>query len=147
MNNTEPKLDLWDFLHKVIHNNPPSTLILMALAMAVWLIGGNLLIMSHYRRIGESQWSGFRPFAFPFAKFNLKEWCILALLAFGFFTLMAFAIPRQPLGTRIRLIPVHPASVPPYPAQNRPLPTCCGPVKDGPLRVGSFRQICFFGGR
>ena len=95
MNNTEPRLDPWDFLHKVIHNNPPSTLILMALAMAVWLIGGNLLVMSHYR-IGKSQWSGFRPFAFPWAKFNLKEWCILALLAFGFFTLMAFAIPRQP---------------------------------------------------
>jgi hypothetical protein len=64
--------------------------------MAVWLIGGNLLVMSHYRRIGESQWSGFRPFAFPFAKFNLKEWCILALLTLVFFTLAIAALSGQP---------------------------------------------------
>jgi hypothetical protein len=92
VNSTQPKPDLGDFFHKVIHNNPPSTLILMALAMAVWLIGGNLLIMSHYKRIGESPWSGFRPFAFPWTKFNLKEWCILALLAIALFSLIFAAI-------------------------------------------------------
>jgi len=91
-----PKIDLRDFLHNVVHDSPPSTLILLALAMAVWLIGGNLLVMSHYARIGKSRWSGFLPFAFPWAKFNLKEWCILALLAFVFFALAVAAFPRQP---------------------------------------------------
>jgi hypothetical protein len=90
---TQPKLDLGDFFHKVIHNNPPSTLILSALAMAVWLIGANLLVMSHYRRLGKSRWHAFLPFAFPFAKFNLKEWCILALLAIVFFSLAFAALP------------------------------------------------------
>ena len=95
MNNVEPKTDLGDFFQKVIHNNPPSTLILSALAGAVWLIGGNLLVMSHYRRIGKSQWSGFQLFAFPFAKFNLKEWCILALLVLVSFCLAIAAFPRE----------------------------------------------------
>jgi len=95
MDNTPPTLDFGDFFHKVIHNNPPSTLILMALAMAVWLIGGNLLVMSHYKRIGKSRWSGFRPFAFPWTKFNLKEWCILAFLAIMFFVLTFAALGSQ----------------------------------------------------
>jgi hypothetical protein len=68
----------------------------MALAGATWLIGGNLLVMSHYRRIGESPWSGFRPFSFPFLKFNFKEWCILAVLLLISMSLGAFGLSYQP---------------------------------------------------
>jgi hypothetical protein len=74
-------IDLRDFFHKVLTNNSRSTLILTALAGATWLIGGNVVVMMHYRRLGKSPWSGFRPFAFPFSKFNFKEWCMLALVA------------------------------------------------------------------
>ena len=94
--NTQSRVDLSNFFQKVIHNNAPSTLVLLALAMATWLIGGNLLVMKHYRRIGKSPWSAFRPFAFPFFKFNFKEWCILALLFLVAMSLGAFGLSQQP---------------------------------------------------
>jgi len=49
--------------------------------MATWLIGGNVVVMMHYRRLGKSLWTGFRRPEFPFFKFNLKEWGMLALVA------------------------------------------------------------------
>ena len=74
-------VDFRDFFHKVLTNNSRSTLILMALAGATWLIGGNVVVMMHYRRLGKPPRSGFRPFASPFSKFSFKEWCSLALVA------------------------------------------------------------------
>ena len=92
----QSEIDLKDFFQKVLQNNAPSTLVLVVLGMATWLIGGNLLVMMHYRRMGKSPWSGFRPFAFPFSKFNFKEWCLLALLALVSLTLLAASLSRQP---------------------------------------------------
>jgi xanthine/uracil permease len=91
-----PNIDLPDFFQKVLHNNSRLTLILMALGMATWLIGGNVVVMMHYRRLGKSPWSGFRTFAFPFAKFNFKEWCMLVLLAIIALSIMGYAISNQP---------------------------------------------------
>ena len=90
MNSSQPKLG--DFFNQIIHNNPPSTLILLALAMAVWLIGGKLLIRSHYRKLGRS-----RPlFGFPFATFNRREWRNLALLALVSAILATAGLLQQP---------------------------------------------------
>ena len=50
-------------------------------AAVTWLIGGNVLVALHYKRVGKPWWSGFRPFAFPFKDFNATEWLILLLLA------------------------------------------------------------------
>ena len=68
------------FLPKVVVNNSAVTLVLIVLAACTWLIGGNLLIARHYRRVGKSPWSGFTPFAFPLFAFNAREWGILFLL-------------------------------------------------------------------
>jgi hypothetical protein len=82
-------------------NNSPVTLMLVVLAMATWLVGGNVLVASHYRRLGKSPWSGFRPFAFPFAPFNAKEWAILALLVVISLVLFAAAmLVNTPVGGR-----------------------------------------------
>jgi hypothetical protein len=59
----------------------PEQLVLLALFAGTWLIGGNVLLVVHYRRLGRPWWSGFRPFAFPFKDFNGKEWLILVALA------------------------------------------------------------------
>ena len=53
----------------------------LALAFATWIGGGNLLSALHYRRRGQSWQSGFRPLAFPFPTFNVREKLVLAVLA------------------------------------------------------------------
>jgi hypothetical protein len=67
---------------------PRLQLVFIVLAAVTWLIGGNILIAFHYRRIGKPIWSGFVPFAFPWHRFNAQEWltlfCLLVLsLLFG----------------------------------------------------------------
>jgi hypothetical protein len=59
----------------------PGQVFFLVLFAVTWLVGGNILVASHYRRLGKSPWSGFRPFAFPFANFNAREWLILMGLA------------------------------------------------------------------
>jgi hypothetical protein len=66
---------------------PGLQLLLLGLSAATWLIGGNLIVARHYRRMGKSHWSGFEPFAFPFKDFNTAEWLsllALLILALGF---------------------------------------------------------------
>lgn len=60
---------------------PFEQLVLIGIFFATWLIGGNILVAFHYKRIGKHWASGFKPFAFPFKNFNAKEWFILLLLA------------------------------------------------------------------
>lgn len=72
--------------------NSAETLVLAGLGMAVWLIGGNLLVAWHYRRMGKSPWSGLKPFAFPFRDFNSREWIVLGALALTSVLLFGFAI-------------------------------------------------------
>ncbi len=67
-------------------------IIFFILSVTTWLIGGNMLVAMHYRRMGKPWHSGFKPFAFPFAKFNAKEWGILALLAILSLSFGAIAI-------------------------------------------------------
>jgi hypothetical protein len=70
-------------------------LLFFGLFIATWLIGINVLMALHYRRLGQPWWMGLKPLAFPFTKFNAREWLILlglalvglafAFLAFDFF--------------------------------------------------------------
>ena len=48
---------------------------------ATWIVGGNVLVARHYRRMGKSAWSGLKPLAFPWKDFNAREWLSLLVLA------------------------------------------------------------------
>ena len=80
------------FLQKVLANNSPATLLLILVGAGVWLIGGNMLVARHYRRVGKSPWSGFKPFAFPLGDFNTREWCMFLLLGGISFILLTAAL-------------------------------------------------------
>jgi len=71
---------------------PAIQVLFLALAAVVWLGGGNLLVARHYVRRGKSPWSGFKPFAFPFANFNGLKWLALFGLAVLSLSLGALAI-------------------------------------------------------
>lgn len=86
------------FLQKVVANNSVVTLVLVVLAACTWLIGGNLLVAKHYRRVGKSPLSGFKSFAFPFFDFNAREWGILLLLAV---VTLVFALAGLLLNVRV----------------------------------------------
>jgi hypothetical protein len=76
----------------IFANMPLGQMIFLALFAGTWLIGGNILVARHYKRVGKSPWSGFKPFAFPFTNFNAKEWLALALLAAVSLTFGAIAL-------------------------------------------------------
>lgn len=61
----------------------------IGLGFALWLIGGNILVASHYRRVGKPWWSGFKPFAFPFGDFNARELLLLLGLLVSSLSLIA----------------------------------------------------------
>jgi hypothetical protein len=75
-----------DFFVQAFSTMPAGQIIFLALAAITWLIGSNVLVSYHYKRLGKSWASGFKPFVFPFTKFNAKEWLILFIL----FLLTAF---------------------------------------------------------
>jgi hypothetical protein len=52
-------------------------MVIIGLGFVLWLVSGNVLVASHYRRVGKPWWSGFKPFAFPFKDFNAREWLFL----------------------------------------------------------------------
>jgi len=54
---------------------------ILGAGILVWLIGGNVLVGYHYKRRGMPMESGFRPFAYPFKDFNVREWALLGMLA------------------------------------------------------------------
>ena len=85
-------IDAGELLARVMDANSAGTLLLVGLGIAVWLVGGNVLVALHYRRLGKSPWSGFKPLAFPFKQFNASEWVALAALGVTSLVLFAFAL-------------------------------------------------------
>jgi hypothetical protein len=75
---------------------PGVQIIFLGLFAATWLIGANVLVAQHYRRMGKSPWSGFQPFAFPFKDFNAKEWLTLFALAVLSLSFGAIALSLNP---------------------------------------------------
>ena len=65
----------------------------LGLSAAIWLIGANVVVALHYKRMGKRMWSGFKPFAFPFKDFNRTEWGLLAILA-----IIALTFGRMAIG-------------------------------------------------
>jgi hypothetical protein len=84
--------NFFEFFHRVVEANSPITLMLVSLGAVTLLVGGNVLVAMHYRRVGKSIWSGFKPFAFPFKDFNRWEWLWFGLLAVVALTLMGLGI-------------------------------------------------------
>ncbi len=74
---------------------PLETQIYIGLFAATWLIGGNVVIAFHYKRVGKAWWSGFKPFAFPWRDFNGREWAMLGALAILALSFMICGIYAQ----------------------------------------------------
>ena len=83
-------------LFEMVASMPRPQLLFLGLFTATWLIGGNILVALHYRRMGKSAWLGFRPFAFPWKDFNAREWLTLLLLAVVSLIFVAIAISLNP---------------------------------------------------
>jgi hypothetical protein len=60
-----PVFSLSQFM-TIFADMPLGQMVFLALFAGTWLIGGNILVARHYKRLGKSPWSGFKPFAFPF---------------------------------------------------------------------------------
>ena len=59
---------------------------------ALWLIGGNIVLMRHYRRRGMPWWSVFRPFDFPFFELSVVEWVAILALAIASMAFIAYGL-------------------------------------------------------
>jgi len=68
---------------------PIGQLVFLLLFMATWLIGVNILVAFHYKRMGKHWATVFKLFSFPLKDFNAKEWFSLFALAV---VAMAFGI-------------------------------------------------------
>lgn len=76
----------------VFVNMPTGQLILLAIGVALWIGGGNLLFHFHNRRLGKKWWQAMNPLDPPFKDFNTREWLILGVLVVASLGLMALAI-------------------------------------------------------
>jgi hypothetical protein len=47
------QIDAIGFLEKILQANATETLVLVGLGVAIWIVGGNLLVAWHYRRMGS----------------------------------------------------------------------------------------------
>jgi len=70
--------------------------ILLGAAGATWLIGGNLLFITHNRRTNKRWWHLLNPLNPPFKDFNGKEWLILVCLVVITMALSMAAISQNP---------------------------------------------------
>ena len=85
----------WPNMFDVFASWPIETQIYLGLCAVTWLIGGNIVIALHYRRVGKPWWSGFKPFAFPWRDFNGREWGMLGALVIVAFTFGSCGINVQ----------------------------------------------------
>jgi len=79
----------------LVRSWPRETQIYIGLFAVTWLIGGNIVVALHYKRVGKPWWSGFKPFAFPWRDFNGREWAMLGILAFVALTFGSCGINAQ----------------------------------------------------
>ncbi|WP_431098990.1 hypothetical protein [Polaromonas aquatica] len=80
----------------VLAGIPTGQLILLSLAAALWVGGGNVLLYRHRRRLGKKWWQALNPFDPPFKDFNTAEWLTLGGLAAGSLALGALAVSYGP---------------------------------------------------
>ncbi len=65
---------------QILAQLPVAQVVLLGLAGAVWVIGGNILIIWQGRKAGRSWWACLNPFRPIFRDFDAKAWKILGLL-------------------------------------------------------------------
>lgn len=61
-------------------------------AVAVWLVGGNLVLSRHYRKRGTSLLAEFHPFRFPWRELEPGERRTIKILGLVAFLLGAIAV-------------------------------------------------------
>jgi hypothetical protein len=66
----------FEFFLNAFANMPSLQLFFIFLFATTWLVGGNVLVAFHCRRVGKPWWAGLKPFAFPIKNFNAREWLI-----------------------------------------------------------------------
>lgn len=71
-------------------------ILLLSVAGSLWLVGGNVLMYKHTKRMGWSFWSVLNPFQPQFRDFTAKEWVSLAALAVATLLLAALAMNIGP---------------------------------------------------
>ena len=81
---------------QMLGNMPGLQLLFLGLFAATWLIGGNIVVVRHYRRMGRPASSGFKPFAFPWKDFNRAEGLSLFALAIVALTFGVIALLLSP---------------------------------------------------
>lgn len=82
----EPLSRAYGVFRELFSMMPGGQVALLITGFGIWVIGVNILIARHYKRMGKPWWYGFRPFAFPLRSFTWKEW--LWLIALAFFALL-----------------------------------------------------------
>ena len=65
---------------EILSSLPNENAVLIGLAIATWLIGGNVVSALHYKRMGKPMWTVFTPLRPPFKDFNKTEWGMLGVL-------------------------------------------------------------------
>ena len=85
---------------QIISQLPSAQVILLALACAIWIIGGNVLFFWYKRRAGRSWWACLNPFGPVFRDFDAKAWKILGLLLLSALALAmaGVSLPREASG-------------------------------------------------
>ena len=66
--------------------------VLLSVAGCLWIVGGNVLMYRHTKRMGRSFWSILNPFKPQFRDFTGYEWASLAALAVVTLLLAALAM-------------------------------------------------------
>lgn len=90
--NGPPSLDVLSFLEKVVYANSFVTLVLLATGFAIWIVGGNLLVIRHLRRVGKPWFASLNPLSFPFKNFNRAEWRVFFVLLAASMVCLLFAV-------------------------------------------------------
>lgn len=70
--------------------------LLLSAAGCLWLIGGNVLMYRHTKRMGRSYWSILNPFKPQFRDFTAREWASLVVLVAVTLLLAALAMSLVP---------------------------------------------------
>lgn len=70
--------------------------LLLSAAGCLWLIGGNVLMYRHTKRMGRSYWSILNPFKPQFRDFTAREWASLVVLVAVTLLLAALAMNLVP---------------------------------------------------
>lgn len=70
--------------------------LLLSSAGCLWLVGGNLLMYRHTKRMGRSYWSILNPFKPQFRDFTGREWASLAVLVVATLLLAASVMNLGP---------------------------------------------------